>query len=54
MLGDVLAVTARAEAALSADSTAQGFCEEIRTLAARYDIRGIRQVLNSAGAAPPG
>jgi signal transduction histidine kinase/CheY-like chemotaxis protein len=54
MLGDVLAVTARAEAVLSGDSSAQGFCDEIRTLAARYDIRGIRQVLNAAGAAPPG
>jgi signal transduction histidine kinase/CheY-like chemotaxis protein len=54
MLGDVLAVTARAESALSADSTAQSFCDEIRALAARYDIRGIRQVLSSAGAAPPG
>ncbi|MEJ0039250.1 MAG: ATP-binding protein [Gammaproteobacteria bacterium] len=54
MLGDVLAVTARAEAVLAGDSSAQRFCEEIRTLASRYDIRGIRQALNAAGAASPG
>ena len=54
MLGDVLAVTARADAALSADDSAHAFCDEIRALAARYDIRGIRQVLTSAGTAQHG
>ncbi|MEP7242614.1 MAG: ATP-binding protein [Gammaproteobacteria bacterium] len=53
-LGDVLAVTARAEAALAGDPSAHTFCDEIRALAARYDIRGIRQVLSSACVAQPG
>ena len=53
-LGDVLAVTARAEAMLTGDESAHAFCDEIRALAARYDIRGIRQVLSSVCASQSG
>jgi CheY-like chemotaxis protein len=43
--GDIMALTARVDAALGADNSAQSFCDNVRTLAARYDIRGIRQLL---------
>jgi CheY-like chemotaxis protein len=45
MQGDILSLAARIEVALSGDRAARSFCTEIRALAARYDIRGIRQAL---------
>jgi CheY-like chemotaxis protein len=45
MQGDILALSARVDAALSGDGTARSFCNEIRALAAQFDIRGIRHVL---------
>jgi len=43
--GDIIALTARVDAALGSNDAAQSFREDVRALAARYDIRGIRQVL---------
>jgi CheY-like chemotaxis protein len=45
MQGDILALSARIEAALSGDGAARSFCNQIRALAAQFDIRGIRQAL---------
>ena len=45
MQGDVLAITARIDAVLVSDSAARNFCSEMQELAARFDIRGIRQAL---------
>jgi signal transduction histidine kinase/DNA-binding NarL/FixJ family response regulator len=45
MQGDIVALTERIDAALSADSSAEDFCHEVRKLASRYDLRGIRQIL---------
>lgn len=45
MLGDVVALTALIDSTLARDSSADLFCDEVRALAARYDIRGIRQVI---------
>lgn len=47
MQGDILALSARVEAALSGDGAARSFCNEIRALAAQFDILAIRQVLTS-------
>jgi CheY-like chemotaxis protein len=43
--GDIMTLTARVDAALGANAAARSFCEDVRALAARYDVRGIRQVL---------
>jgi len=43
--GDVLGLAARIEQSLANDPAAREFCDEMRGLAARYDIRGIRQAL---------
>jgi hypothetical protein len=59
MQGDVLAITARIDAILVTDSSARDFCGQMQELAARFDIRGIRQALaarsgesSQAGPAP--
>ena len=49
MQGDILALTARVDAALANDTAARPFCRELRALAARYDVRGIRQILVASG-----
>ena len=48
MQGDILALSARIEATLSGDGAARSFCNEIRALAAQFDIRGIRRMLTSS------
>jgi signal transduction histidine kinase/CheY-like chemotaxis protein len=47
MQGDVLTFAARVEAALADDESASVFCEQVRALAARYDVRGLREALAS-------
>ena len=43
--GDVMGITALIDSALADDSSAVPFCAQLRGLAARYDVRAIRQVL---------
>jgi hypothetical protein len=45
MQGDIMALTARVDAALASDSAAHSFCRQVHALAARYDIRGLREIL---------
>jgi CheY-like chemotaxis protein len=45
MQGDIVTLTERIDAELSIDSSAEDFCNEVRELASRYDLRGIRQML---------
>jgi hypothetical protein len=49
MQGDVMGITALIDSALAKDSSASSFCAQLRGLAARYDVRGIRQALASSG-----
>ena len=46
--GDILSLTALTREALAGNAAAQPFCAEIRSLAERYDIRGIRRVIESS------
>jgi CheY-like chemotaxis protein/anti-sigma regulatory factor (Ser/Thr protein kinase) len=48
--GDILALAARVDVALSAEPAARAFCAEMRELVSRYDIRGIRQMLTASRA----
>ncbi len=43
--GDIMALVARLEATFAADTAAEPFCAEIRSLANQFDVRGIRQAL---------
>jgi CheY-like chemotaxis protein len=43
--GDIMALSARVHAVLGADAAAQSFCDNVRALASRYDVRGLRQLL---------
>jgi signal transduction histidine kinase/CheY-like chemotaxis protein len=54
MQGDILALTARVDDALANNSAAHPFCRQVRALAARYDVRGIREILVANGAAELG
>jgi CheY-like chemotaxis protein len=45
MQGDIIGLTERIEVTLATDSSAEDFCSQVRELASRYDLRGIRQLL---------
>jgi signal transduction histidine kinase/CheY-like chemotaxis protein len=45
MLGDVMGITTLIDTTLSEDTSASLLCEQLRGLAASYDVRAIRQVL---------
>ncbi len=45
MQGDVIALTAYIEETLSRDGAARPFCDAARALVARYDMRGVRQLV---------
>jgi len=45
MQGDIIALTAFIEETLSRDGAARPFCDAARALVARYDMRGVRQLV---------
>src|SRR5262249_33103118 len=45
MQGDIMGITALIDSTLAEDNSAVPFCAQLRELAARYDVRAIRQVL---------
>jgi signal transduction histidine kinase/CheY-like chemotaxis protein len=45
MQGDVMGITTLIDTTLAEDTSASSLCEQLRGLAARYDVRAIRQVL---------
>lgn len=47
MLGDIRELVARADEALGTNPAAHAFCREFRSLAGRYDTRGIRRVIGA-------
>ncbi len=49
MQGDIMGITALIDSTLAQDSSATPFCARLRGLAARYDVRAIRQVLAMSG-----
>ena len=50
MQGDIMGITALIDSGLAGDGSATSFCAQLRELAARYDVRAIRNVLSmSAG-----
>jgi hypothetical protein len=50
MQGDIMGITALIDSRLAGDGSATSFCAQLRELAARYDVRAIRNVLSmSAG-----
>jgi len=49
MQGDIMGITALIDSTLAQDSSATPFCAQLRGLAARYDVRGIRRALAMSG-----
>ncbi len=47
MQGDIMGITALIDSRLAGDGCATSFCAQLRELAARYDVRAIRQVLEA-------